>query len=287
MLTAARRSATLLGESAGLVVSFIADRLAPDGGFRGRSDEGDLYYSVFALGALVALQAAIPAERLVPWIESLGDGASLDLVHLACLARCRAVLSVHDARIDKAILDRIESHRSRDGGYAESPDAASATAYGCFLAAGAYQDLGASVPDPQSVAGSLAPLRRPEGGYGNSPEMPGASVPSTAAVIILQRHLGRRGDESAAAWLKGQFRPYGGVGAWPGAPASDLLSTAVALYALRTAGVELDDIREACLDFVDSLWSRGGFHGCGADLTPDCEYTFYGLLALGSLDTSS
>jgi len=68
---------------------------------------------------------------------------------------------------------------------------------------------------------------------------------------------------------------------------SDLLSTAVALYALRLASVELGDLREACLDFVDSLWSPGGFHGCVADRTPDCEYTFYGLLALGSLDASS
>jgi len=290
MLTAAQRSAIPLGESADLVVSFVNGQLTPAGGFRGRSEHGDLYYSVFALGSLAALHAEIPAGHLAPWIESMGDGASLDLVHLACLARCRAVLTPtgRDRRIDRAILDRIESHRSRNGGYAESPQHAGGTAYGAFLAVGAYQDLGASVSDPDRAAESLAALRDPEGGYGNSPDIPGASVPATAAAVTVMRHLGRAGDESAVAWLAEQFRPDGGMGAWPGAPASDLLSTAVGLHALRLAGAELGDIRKSCLDFVDSLWSsRGGFRGHHTDSTLDCEYTFYGLLALGNLDGPS
>ena len=46
----------------------------------------------------------------------------------------------------------------------------------------------------------------------------------------------------------------------------------------------IDPIREACLDFVDTLWtSRGAFHGTWADDVLDCEYTYYGLLALGHL----
>jgi hypothetical protein len=48
--------------------------------------------------------------------------------------------------------------------------------------------------------------------------------------------------------------------------------------------VPIDGIREACLDFVDSLWtSQGAFYGTWADDVADCEYTFYGLLALGHL----
>jgi hypothetical protein len=43
-------------------------------------------------------------------------------------------------------------------------------------------------------------------------------------------------------------------------------------------------IKEPCLDFVDSLWSNaGGFHGHWGDDHLDCEYTYYGLLALGHL----
>jgi hypothetical protein len=78
--------------------------------------------------------------------------------------------------------------------------------------------------------------------------------------------------------------PAGGFKAIPFAPMPDLLSTAVCLHALSGAGHDLERLREPCLDFVDSLWSaEGGFHGNWTDHTLDCEYTYYGLLALGHL----
>jgi hypothetical protein len=64
----------------------------------------------------------------------------------------------------------------------------------------------------------------------------------------------------------------------------DLLSTATALHALAALHADIDHLREPCLDFVDTLWtSTGGFYGSWADDTLDCEYTYYGLLALGHL----
>jgi hypothetical protein len=49
-------------------------------------------------------------------------------------------------------------------------------------------------------------------------------------------------------------------------------------------GVSLDSVREPCLDFIQSLWTGGGsFLGSWADSAQDCEYTYYGLLALGHL----
>jgi len=46
----------------------------------------------------------------------------------------------------------------------------------------------------------------------------------------------------------------------------------------------LDAVREPCLDFLNSLWSpRGAFRGSWVDDALDCEYTYYGLLALGHL----
>jgi hypothetical protein len=64
----------------------------------------------------------------------------------------------------------------------------------------------------------------------------------------------------------------------------DLLSTAVVLHALDGLQVDFTPLKEACLDFVDSLWvNEGGFHGHWADDELDLEYTYYGLLALGHL----
>jgi len=282
MLTAAKRSANLLGESTSLVVSFLGDQLTPEGGFRGRCDSPDLYYSLFAIESLTALGAPLPLETLVPWIASFGDGEDLDLVHVACLARCRSAIGQpFDSR---AMTDRIEAHRSSNGGYAETPGQASGTAYGCFLALGAHQDIGAGLVDPEAMISCLADLRGAEGGFGNSADIPGASAPATAAAVTALRHLGQGPDETSIAWLTGQIGPDGGVGAWSNAPSPDLLSTAVSLHALSHYGVDLGEVRSRCLDYLDSLWSsRGGFRGWSGDETLDCEYAFYGLLALGNL----
>ena len=63
----------------------------------------------------------------------------------------------------------------------------------------------------------------------------------------------------------------------------DLLSTATALHALTGLHVSLSAIKEACLDYVDSLWTGRAFCGHWADDVTDSEYTYYALLALGHL----
>ena len=75
-----------------------------------------------------------------------------------------------------------------------------------------------------------------------------------------------------------------GFFAMPFAPIPDLLTTATALHALETLEVSFEHLKESCLDFIDSLWStKGAFYGNWEEETLDCEYTFYGLLALGHL----
>jgi prenyltransferase beta subunit len=88
-------------------------------------------------------------------------------------------------------------------------------------------------------------------------------------------------------WLLSCLHPKGGFAVMPilrGNIIPDLLSTATALHGLSLTGVSFDNIKERCLDFLDSLWSsQGAFRGNWADEVLDCEYTFYGLLALGYL----
>ena len=69
----------------------------------------------------------------------------------------------------------------------------------------------------------------------------------------------------------------------PVAPIPDLLSTATALHALAGMHVSFEDIKEKCLDFVDSLWTGRAFCGTWEDDAQDSEYTYYALLALGHL----
>jgi len=290
MLQVARLAPKLLGESSDLVRAFVCSQLRPDGGFAGRSGSSDLYYTVFALQALVALQADLPAADLRRFLTPLESGAALDFVHLACLARCWAMLpppALDGAAID-ALLSRIEAHRSADGGYHARQGAPHGTAYDAFLAVGAYQDLGRPAPDPERLVSSVAALRAADGGYSNQRDAAAGATPATAAAVMLLRQFDAPIPEGTAAWLLARCQPDGGFLAAPRAPMPDLLSTATALHALTALHVSLTPIAERCLDFVDTLWiNRGAFFGTWADEQPDCEYTYYGLLALGHLSLAA
>jgi prenyltransferase beta subunit len=300
---AARLGSKLLGDSAGLVRAFLLDQQNDDGGFRGRTNQSDLYYTVFGLEGLLALDFPESSPRpdadrrtafgkTRAYLESFGDGAGLDFVHLCCLARAWASLrdtpdELRESRTLAAkLLSRLEQFRSKDGGYNPVAGSERGTAYACFLALGACQDGQAQPPDAAGLARCLSSLQTRDGAWTNELTRGSAagSTNATAAALTVLRHLGERISPVAGQWLLGRAHPQGGFLAMPQAPIPDLLSTATALHALAGLQVPLEPVKESCLDFVDSLWTNeGAFHGHWHEQQVDCEYTFYGLLALGHL----
>ena len=289
MLQVARLAPKLLGESAELVRHFLQSQQNEDGGFRDRSGRSDLYYTVFGLDGLLALQAEIPRARIAAHLNSFGDGEGLDFVHLCCLARAWATLSTqgppdHPEAPAAEILRRIEAFRARDGGFHSVRACESGTAYAAFLAVGAYQDLKADWHEPMRLVQSLKFLETNDGAWSNERNAKVGSTNATAAAITTLRNLHVPVNPSAGDWLLARCHPDGGFLAAPGAPIPDLLSTATALHALAGLQVSFDGVKEKCLDFIDTLWTNeGAFHGQWADDHVDCEYTYYGLLALGHL----
>jgi len=281
MLQVARLARAPLGDSAELVRGFLGSRIDASGAGVDRDGRPDLYYTIFALAGLQALDAPLPDATT--YLRGFGDGAGLDFIHLGALARCRAVTG-SDEHAD-AVLARIERHRARDGGYDVEAGAARGNAYGCFVALGAYQDFARPQPEPLRMVQCLKLLETPDGAWGNLPGMKQGTVTATAAAVTLLHQLGLPLNPAIADWLLAQAHPHGGWLAIPGAPIPDLLSTATALHALACLERPLPAaLRERALDFIDSLWNAsGGFHGHWADDHLDAEYTFYGLLALGHL----
>lgn len=314
MVEVARLAPKLLGDSADLVKQFLLRQQAADGGFKDRGGKSDLYYTVFGLDGLVALEgrrAVVSGqssgvsggeaevgrvgEQAGEYLGSFGAGERLDFVHLCCLAQGWATaagmgsngLPETEAR---TILRSIERHRSADGGYNPIAGSAFGTAYGAFLALGACQDLQGMPPEPLRLIESLKHLETADGAFVNARPSPPASparsgaTNATAAAVAVLRSLGVPVSPATGDWLMARAHPQGGFLAMPDAPMPDLLSTATALHAVAGLGVAIEGIRENCLDFLDSLWTNeGGFHGHWGDDRPDCEYTFYGLLALGHL----
>ena len=292
MLQVARLARRTLGEATELVVSFLQSLASPSGGSCNRGGRPDLYYTSFALDALLALEA-LPAGNeqaalTLRFLETFGDGSGLDYVHRCCLARAWASQPANALPADHraALLAGVERNRAADGGFNSRSGAARGTAYGCFLAMNACADLKQPLsetgPEAEQLAACVNSLRAADGGWSNSGDQPEGSTTATAAAIATLRTLGRPAPAGAAEWLLARRHPAGGFTAAPDAPIPDLLSTAVALHALDALEVPWRQHRESMLDFLDTLWTaEGAFHGSWADDEPDAEYTFYGLVALG------
>jgi prenyltransferase beta subunit len=292
MLQVARLAQRTLGEAADLVVSFLESLASPTGGYRNRGGRQDLYYTSFALDALVALDALpVGNDQAIAdrgYLDTFGDGGGLDFVHRCCLARAWASQPADALPADRraGLLAGVSRHRAADGGYNSRAGAARGTTYGCFLAMNACADLkqplADSGPEAEGIVACIHSLRAADGGWSNAGDQPEGSTTATAAAIATLRSLGRPVPQGIGEWLLDRRHPAGGFTAAPDAPIPDLLSTAVALHALDALDVPWRDHRESMLDFIDTLWTaEGAFHGSWADDEPDAEYTFYGLVALG------
>ena len=286
MLQVARLAPKLLGESADLVAGFLSAHLDPSGGFVNRGGKPDLYYTVFGLEAMMALHREPPKEQIGSWLRTLAVGEDLDFIHLCSLARVAASLGgdVFSAEEREKMVSLLATFRTADGGFHVSRGSKTGSAYGALIAHGAYDDLGVPCPEEDRLLQSVLALQLEDGSFANEQGIPQGTSTTTAAAVTLCRHLNHPLSGQTGAWLLQCFHPGGGFLAIPQAPLPDLLSTAVVLHALDGLEVSFAGQREMCLDFVDSLWSaEGGFHGHWADDDLDCEYTYYGLLALGHL----
>jgi prenyltransferase beta subunit len=268
MLQVARLAPKLLGDSAELVAGFLSTQQS-GGAFIDRSGNPDLYYTVFGVECLRALSADLPVESAGNFLRTF-NCADLDLVHLSSLIRCWANIARDPTpEFSTAAQARLAS---MDAG----------NLYQRFLLLGAYQDL--RLDPPAALLAGLSGLRAADGAYANHPGAAQGLTSATAAAIGILRQTHEVPSASLGDWLLARRHSSGGFFASPNAPIPDLLSTATALHALASLQVPLDPIRESVLDFLDTLWtSRGGFVGSWADDTLDCEYTYYGLLALGHL----
>jgi prenyltransferase beta subunit len=287
LLQVARLAPRLLGDSTELVRGFFQRQLSPAGSGLDRDGRPDLYYTIFVLAGLQALDAKVPRDAVETFLRSHREGAALDFVHLSALARCWAVVGAErmPPELGRALLERIEIYRKPDGGYDGDAKLPHGTAYSAFVALGAYEDLGQTPPQALKLIQSLKRLETPDGAWSNVPGASTGATNATAGAVTLIRHLGFPLNERVADWLLARAHPQGGFLALPAAPMPDLLSTATALHALAAMERRLpSELHEHCLNFLDTLWdARGGFHGHWADDHLDAEYTFYGLLALGHL----
>lgn len=279
----AYRAAELLEpESKRGVAAFIQGRLCTNGGFRGRSLNPDVYYTLFALQCLRALDEQVPAASRNELLEHRPD--NLDLVHLSCYARARALLASNPGEYREATLSSLAHHRLTNGAYRLTHQESSGSLYAGFLAMLTCEACAVPLADPAGLLDFIARCRCADGAYADHPGAAEGTTTVTAAAAVCLLSLGEAAEGSTLQWLLNRTRADGGFTATPSISVPDLLSTATALFALKLSGIGISHLAPTCFSFISEMWHpSGGFAGSRFDPIPDCEYSYYALLALGTL----
>lgn len=103
-----------------------------------------------------------------------------------------------------------------------------------------------------------------------------------AALLVARNEVGLKTDRMQKQLLA-YYNNDGGFKAFEQMERADMLSTGVALFALQKTDFDKRLIAAPCLEFIQQNFDTGAFLSGDGDATRDLEYTFYGLLALGSL----
>jgi len=271
---------------------FILTQQMPDGGFRGREGDSDLYYTGFALRCLSILGGLSADEcgRVSSFLRA-HDPQRLNVVDLVSWLYGGLVvqaISGEDPFSHLAsgwadnVAVRLEALRTKDGGYAKTTEGSAGSTYHSFLVALAYELIGQEVPRPNSLLQFLYDRQRDDGGFVEIGPMKHSGTNPTAAAVALLRKLGRLDDEvrdDVHGFLRQVRSDEGGFQANKRIPFADGLSTFTGL--LTCQDLALDDVLapSRVLKFL-SEWLEfptGGFRGASWDEQADVEYTFYGL----------
>lgn len=246
------------------IKAYIVSAQTPSGGFADKADKADVYYTLFGILVAAALDMRDRFPAVGNFIEREMNQPHLSDIHLHCVAISGTLLGIgriHDEPFRSSVRKLVQQQIRQDKTY---PLFLSLLT--CFY----IRDYP-----------GLYTIRRKLGRVSRDGNLPCTVL---AALVVLEVSFHKPATRLTEQLL-GFYDGRGGFRATQTAPVSDLLSTAVALYALRFAGADLRRIRASCLEFVDALYTEGGFSATLPDHDTDIEYTFYGLLALGALAT--
>ncbi len=267
--------------------SYISSQLTSRGGFANRKGEVDLYYTVFGLSCLFILKVDFPLDRLEKFLAGFVV-EDLSMVDLSCYLKCQTMAHVlKNEKLSDAVIERclsaIEKFKTPNGSFSYDGKGIGFP-YAAFLGINLYQDLGLDVPSKEKLLSSVDAYRTKNGAFCNPSSSDEPMLMSTVAAINVIRHLTGAVDQLSIQWVTQQYNNVGGFYAAHNSQLPDMLSTSVALFTLSMCGVSLDDWRKNVRQFIDDHWDDcGGFRATILDDLCDCEYTYYGLLALGSI----
>jgi len=277
---------------------FLLTQRMPDGGFRGREGDSDLYYTGFAVRAL-AVSGGLDDDVNDGVVGYLKRHQPLDLGVIDLLSWLYSALVVQagggvdllaDAPHDFAeqVAEKLEATRVADGGYAKSTEGSAGSTYHSFMVSLTYELIGQTPPKPNRLIQFLYDRQRDDGGFVEIAPMRRSGTNPTAAAVALLHSLGGMDDDIAddvQGFLTDVVSTEGGFQANTRIPFADGLSTFTGLLTGHDLG-RRDIIKpDRILQWLTSQIElpTGGFRGASWDQQADVEYSFYGLGILGLL----
>jgi hypothetical protein len=244
------------------VCSFVSAHQTDNGGFVDRAGNPDLYYTLFGVYLAEALSLTESLNKVKTYLIDIEENKTLTGIHLNCAVILHIKLFGNKTLpedIHNKVLNEIKQ------------DAKSQYAYSGFIHLLTLYYL-------KDYLATYTLIRKIK-----SKEADATSPCTVTAAELILSSLSRKPLEPITKRLLSFNRPNGGFVALDKTKIEDLLSTSVALYALNYVKADLRFVKPECLSFIDSLYLDGGFRAVEPDIETDIEYTFYGLLALGSL----
>ncbi len=268
-------------EALGRMLCFVESQKAKEHSFINKGGKADLYYTVFGWMLSFVLGIKLDHKKTASYL-SMQPIDNLDLIHYAAYMRCQMIrLLMKRGKagllLKSPFIEKIKDLEEFEGLPHNDPQ----SPYTQFIWLSLLEDSGNKIKDKKDVLGTLTRYRLAGGGYMNTKDGLTAATNATVAALSVIGQLEGYEENSDIYYLRNLQDPSGGFYAAKASPVPDLLSTATTLFMLSCYGLKP---RYPARDFLEAHWlGSGGFSATVFDDKSDVEYTFYGLLALGTI----
>jgi prenyltransferase beta subunit len=270
-------------EALGRILRFVESQRTQEDGFMDKSGKADIYYTLFGWMLSCVLGNHLHPHKMEKYLSGQ-DIQAMDLIHYAALMRCRMIQKLMAGRKAGFFLKTFFSSpvKIRDlEDFTDLPNSDPQSPYVRFIRLSLQEDTGQRIKNKTDILKSLDAYRVPGGGYSNIKGGNTAGTNATVAALAITGQLAGYKHHEDIEYLRELQDGSGGFSAAREAPVPDILSTATSLFMLKCYGVRP---KYGSKDFIEAHWlDNGGFSATLVEENSDVEYTFYGLLALGSV----
>jgi len=264
------------------VIGFIESQRTGEDSFINKSGKEDIYYTVFGWMLSYVLGIRLDNKKTGEYLEKQRI-EKMDLIHYAAYMRCGMIRQMQKTGKPGLLLHSLLSVKIRNlQGFDGIPHGDITSPYTQFIWLSLQEDTGQKIKDSKVIKDLLYDYHLKDGGYSNRKNGINATTNATVAALAVLGQLDGYSGNSDIYYLQELQENSGGFSAAKNSPLPDLLSTATSLFTLSCYGVQPNYIPR---EFIEAHWlESGGFSATILEDISDVEYTFYGLLALGTLN---